>query len=244
MNMTLHPYSHHLAEAAAANGDRIAVVDEEGEASYAELDRCASALASYLIDAGLARGERVAVVQKNGRRYMESVCAVARVGGVYVPMLGLLPDSDHDFIVNDSGAKLVICLDDRTSKRCARFLDEGRVSQVIAVGRGLGKPEPGVVDYDLATEGSRVPDARVEEAEAGAAAQILYTSGTTGKPKGVVHSRRAVEAAIRGWARWVSMCDGDAKVEADGARRRPQTTSGAFRPRSGARRSSTRRTVG
>lgn len=196
-----HPYSLYMAEAANSHPQRCAVVDGEGESSYGELDQRASALASYLIDAGIKPGERVAIIQHNGRRYMEAVCAVARAGAVYVPMLGLLPDSDHDFIVADSGAKIVICLDEQVAGRAARFLEQEQVRGVIA--------PAALTDYEDAVAGSATPDLALEQAEASAPGQILYTSGTTGKPKGVVHSRAAIDAAIHGWSRWTGMRDGD-----------------------------------
>ncbi len=207
--MIQHPYSSCLASAAQRHAERVAVIDEDGQTTYSELDGCASSLAAYLAGAGLAPGDRVAIIQRNGRRYMETVCAVARAGGVYVPMLGLLPDHDHDFIVGDSGAKIVVCLDAQAAPRCSRFLDQSQVSRVISVAAAGGVSSGRMVAYDDAVACDLAAEPLGAEADPTAAAQILYTSGTTGRPKGVVHSRAAVAAAIAGWSQWTAMQDGD-----------------------------------
>lgn len=204
-----HPYAEALASAARRSGGRIAVIDQDGPTTYAELARRVSALASYLIESGLAAGDRVAIVQKNGRRYMESVCAVARAGAVYVPMLGLLPDADHDFIVSDSGATIVICLDPAAAPRCRRFLDQPQVHHVMSVASAVGIVSDPVVRYEAAVACDDTPGLPAADAAPGTAAQILYTSGTTGRPKGVVHSRAAVAAAMEGWSHWTRMQEGD-----------------------------------
>ncbi len=187
----IHPYSHYLARAAQRWPDKDAIVDGETSLTYTEIDRRVSKLAAGLRALGLAAGDRVAVVQENNHRYVESVSAIARAGGVLVPMLGALTEQEHAHIVSDCGAKLVVGLSADGVRRAA--LVGG-----VVVGPGTAN------DYEalISTHGPFDPPI---DAAPDALAQILYTSGTTGKPKGVMHSNRSTSAGIAAWVHGVGV---------------------------------------
>ncbi len=181
----IHPYSHYLERAAHRWPDKDAIVDGEMSLTYSELDRRVGKLAAGMRALGLAPGDRVALVQENNHRYVESVSAIARAGGVLVPMLGVLTEQEHAHIVSDCGAKLVIGLSARGVRRAA--LLGGTV-----VGPGAAN------DYEALISAHDPFDPRLDAAP-DALAQILYTSGTTGKPKGVMHSHGSTSAGIAAW---------------------------------------------
>ena len=102
----IHPYAHYPARAARRWPDRIALIDGGRRRTYSELDERATRLARALCGLGLVPGERVAVVQENRIEYAETVIAIARAGGVLVPLLGALTEAEHAFMVRDAEARL------------------------------------------------------------------------------------------------------------------------------------------
>jgi fatty-acyl-CoA synthase len=188
----IHPYAHYPARAARRFPERVALVDDERRRTYRELDERATQLARALLGLGLAPGERVAVVQENRIEYVEVVIAIARAGGALVPLLGALTGAEHAFMVHDAEARFVVALGSDAVQRAKEAAGEHAGVLALAAGEGatdlasLGKSESA---KPLAID--RPPDSL---------AQILYTSGTTGHPKGVTHSYASVTAAMGAWA--------------------------------------------
>jgi fatty-acyl-CoA synthase/long-chain acyl-CoA synthetase len=187
----IHPYAHYPARAARRWPERVALIDGPRRRTYRELDGRAAQLARGLLGLGLQPGDRVAVVQENGIEYVETAIAVARSGGVLVPLLGALTDEEHAFMVNDAEARFVVALG---SEAVARARAAAGETEVLAP-----------VHADGVTNLAELADAESQgafavEGVASTLAQILYTSGTTGRPKGVTHSYASVNAAMGAWA--------------------------------------------
>ncbi|MEN8161303.1 MAG: AMP-binding protein [Myxococcota bacterium] len=188
----IHPYAHYPARAARRWPERVALVDGERRRTYRELDERATRLAGALVGLGLAPGERVAVVQENRIEYVETVIAVARAGGALVPLLGALTGAEHAFMVRDAEARFVVALGAGAIPR-AREAAGGRAT-VLALVAGEGATDlAGLADAESA-------EPLTIDRPPAALAQILYTSGTTGHPKGVTHSQASVAAAMGAWA--------------------------------------------
>jgi len=188
----IHPYAHYPARAARRWPDRVALVDGERRRSYRELDERATRLARALIELGLEPGERIAVVQENRIEYVETVIAIARAGGVLVPLLGALTEAEHAFMVRDAEARFVVALGAEAISRAKEAA--GRGASVIALAESRDVTDLASLADAESTEMvcvDRSPDSL---------AQILYTSGTTGHPKGVTHSLASVAAAMGAWA--------------------------------------------
>ncbi|MEB2286106.1 MAG: AMP-binding protein [Myxococcales bacterium] len=188
----IHPYAHYPARAARRWPARTALIDGERRRTYAELDGAATRLARALIELGLAPGDRVAVVQQNRIEYVEAAIAIARAGGVLVPLLGALTSAEHAFMVDDAAARFVVALTAEAIPR-AQQAAGGRAA-VLALAAGDGALD---LAARAAASGSEPP---VIDRAPSALAQILYTSGTTGHPKGVAHSYASVGAAMGAWA--------------------------------------------
>lgn len=188
----IHPYAHYPARAAARWPERVALVDGERRRTYRELDLQSTRLARALVDLGLEPGERVAVVQENRIEYVEVVIAIARAGGALVPLLGALTAAEHAFMVGDAEARFVVALGADAIARASEAAGQGATVLALAAGEGA-------IDLASLAQAGSVEPLEVDR-PTDALAQILYTSGTTGHPKGVTHSYASVAAAMGAWA--------------------------------------------
>jgi acyl-CoA synthetase (AMP-forming)/AMP-acid ligase II len=188
----IHPYAHYPARAARRWPDRVALVDGERRCTYRELDERATRLARALVGLGLAAGERVAVLQENRIEYVETVIAIARAGGALVPLLGALTGVEHAFMVRNAEARFVVVLEASAIPRAKDAA--GERAKVLALVAGEG-----VIDLTVLAETESAAPLAIDRSP-DSLAQILYTSGTTGHPKGVTHSYASVAAAMGAWA--------------------------------------------
>ena len=167
-----------LDRSAAVHGDKTAVIDGSRELTYRDLhDRCRR-LAGALVADGLGPGARVAVLSHNTLEMLEAHYGVPYAGGVLVPLNARLSAADIAYILEHSGAEVLIATDPLVA--VAREASElaGDAVKVIA---GCDQYE------DYVASAAPVDVACIDEF---ATVAINYTSGTTGKPKGVVYTHR------------------------------------------------------
>ena len=157
--------------------------------TWKELDFRAKAFADSLFDLGLEKGDRVAIYAKNSNQWVEALFGLAQVGLISVTINYRLTASEVKFIIENSGAKAIIC-DDSTEQNALEVQE--KVSEL----KHLINSE----FFEKLVENSRfqIPDSKLESKanlEFGIwnpkyedAAMLLYTSGTTGFPKGAVYS--------------------------------------------------------
>ncbi len=174
-----------LTESAERTPEAPAIRLGEVELSYRELDERSAQLAALLRERGFEPGDRVGVMLPNVPEFPVSYYGVLRAGGVVVPMNVLLKRREIAFYLEDSGAKLLLAWHG--------FLDEARQGAADA-GADLIEVNPEAFAELLADaasgapyppiEGERRTGTGVAETVEDDTAVILYTSGTTGKPKG------------------------------------------------------------
>ena len=171
---------------------KVAVIDLGGEESpreftYAQLDAMANGVARALASRGYGRGDRIAIVSANRAEYLAAYYGILRAGLVAVPVNFKFPRATIQFILQDSGAKLVFC-------DAARLADCPDGLPVVLFGGQ--RPSAGAAKSDVAAA-LRFDDfldpgafTAIVPAER-EPAMFLYTSGSTGTPKGVVLSHQS-----------------------------------------------------
>jgi len=186
----------HLERAVLVYGDRVGIADEPdqvapslGELTYRRIDELAKAQAARLDELGVGVGERVAIVSQNAARMYVGFFGTSAYGRVYVPINFRLQPDEVSYIVEHSGASVLLVdpeLDDAlASVDCKHRFVFGRD------------------DADIYLEGVEPVSWQADE---NATATINYTSGTTARPKGVQMTHRMLwtNAAVFGWQAGVS----------------------------------------
>ncbi|WP_186072006.1 amino acid adenylation domain-containing protein [Burkholderia gladioli] len=170
---------HALFEAQAARTpDAPALVDGARSLDYGTLDALANRLARHLAAAGVAAGERVAILLDRSIELILAELAILKCGAVYVPLDRNAPAERQAFMLADCGARCLLSL-------------SGHAAPDLAALRRID------IDTVLA-DADPHPDAPPPAASAGGdqAAYIMYTSGSTGQPKGVIIAHRGINRLV------------------------------------------------
>ncbi|GAA1701609.1 long-chain fatty acid--CoA ligase [Microbacterium sediminicola] len=169
-----------LAKRRLKNPDKPAVVFGDEVLTYRELADAADRVASVLWHRGIRTGDAVAYIGENSPQFLEVLFGAAQIGAVFVPVNTRLAAPEIAHVLTDSNARALI-LDIEFLDRAMTGVESGRIAHVIVTGEGL--PEnPGLAHLIAeAPGGHTIADVTLEDPAA-----IVYTSGTTGKPKGAV----------------------------------------------------------
>ncbi|SDR48014.1 long-chain acyl-CoA synthetase [Rhizobiales bacterium GAS113] len=171
--------------------ERIAIVEGARRTSFAELDAASNRLANYFLSRGLRRGDKVATIGQNSTEYVVATFAIHKAGLVWVPINAMLGADDMRFILGHAGVSLAAIdgaiLADATRRE---ILDDLRISPIV-IGGTVGSDSPDVPSIARAIEEQSPVEPEVEINERDLAL-IMYTSGTTARPKGAMHCHLAV----------------------------------------------------
>ena len=170
-------------------GEYVALSFEGREWTNVDAQRAASRLANALHRLGIGPGDRVVVMLPNCPEVLQAYAAVLKLGAVIVPVIFLLNPSEVRHILTDSGAKLAF-----TSPELLPKLEGFGGTTVL-----VGGEAPGTLGYEELVAREADTFATVERADREVAV-LLYTSGTTGRPKGVALSHDNLASNARGAA--------------------------------------------
>ena len=167
---------------------KVALLVGEEKFTYAEVLASADSLAQFLSDKGVKEGDKVALFLRNSAAFIYAIFAVSKIGAVLVPINTFLKEEELSYILEDSGSSLLIASSlyadvvnkSQASSLCHHIVWEG---EETVVGENAAH-----LDEALALSGeSALCQRHLEDL-----AMIVYTSGTTGKPKGAMLSNKNV----------------------------------------------------
>ena len=173
--------ARHIERARRLFPKKTALIFEDKSFTYQDLDRMANRLANGLQGLGIHRGDRVALFLPNIPEFVISYLGILKLGAVVVSMNVMLKSNEVAFILNDCTAKVVI-----TTDRLSEHVPEADLPELKQILVTEGMANKGVNLAEIMAEA--FPEAQAVEMDRHAPAAIVYTSGTTGFPKGATLS--------------------------------------------------------
>lgn len=202
-----------IRTAADRYGERVALRHRSRDGawtavSYAELGRRIEAFASSLLELGVAAGDRVGILSQNRPEWAIADFAIQSVGAISVPIYATSPEGQIRYIVEDAGLRLLVTGDGDDYGRALSVREAAGAPERIVVCDPDVAPAEGDLSFAGLEERGRLAPRADEVAARTAAvgpddvATIVYTSGTTGDPKGVMLSHGNFAHQFRALDRW------------------------------------------
>ncbi|MDZ4165217.1 MAG: long-chain fatty acid--CoA ligase [Smithellaceae bacterium] len=174
-------------------GESVSIIFEDREITNVQMDICASRLGNALRKLGVGKGDRVILQMPNCPEVLQSFQAVWKLGAVVVPINYLVGEEETAYIYEDSGAEVIISSKNYLSKLQACRARVANVRHVILIEQDS---PPEYLSFQELLKGSpdQLPIAEVDDDDLAA---LIYTAGTTGRPKGVMHTHYSLYSNAR-----------------------------------------------
>lgn len=187
---------------AHSSPDKVAVVDGDRSATYAELDRLTNKLAGLLVDQGVAKGDRVGILAPKSLEAVTAAYGTLKAGAVYVPLDPEAPVERIAYIVDNADIGVLLTVQAKTTALAQVAEKAESLRSIVFLDARPDTPDSGLDGLTI-LEGADVeshpgakPPVRSIDLDL---ALMLYTSGSTGAPKGVMLSHLNVMTFVR-WA--------------------------------------------
>ncbi|PIC69228.1 long-chain fatty acid--CoA ligase [Sporosarcina sp. P16b] len=167
--------------------EKTAIIYEDRTFTYRELNQEVNKLSHGLIQHGVKKGDKVALMMKNSDTFIIVYYAILKAGAITVPVNFRLTATEVSYILDDSDANVVLFDEEYASLIDQATAENSKI--VVKVTTGASAISGQVTYEDLLQDNTDDPDISVDEADD---AEILYTSGTTGYPKGALFDHHRV----------------------------------------------------
>jgi acyl-CoA synthetase (AMP-forming)/AMP-acid ligase II len=180
-----------INRAAKSYPNKTALVFGNKRLTFLELDGRANRLANGLLGLGVNKGDRVGMLMKNCPEFIEADFALSKAGIVRVPLNARLTGRDHEYMLNDSKAGTLLFGNDFAEIVQTMRPDLKTVKVFVQVSdEDSSNLVNGSINYETLI-GQSAPDEPSGKIDAGDLHTLFYTSGTTGKPKGVMLTQKS-----------------------------------------------------
>jgi acyl-CoA synthetase (AMP-forming)/AMP-acid ligase II len=177
---------------AEQHGDKPMVIDTDSRISYTELDESTRVLAAAFIEAGVGKGTRVGLIMPNRVQWVQIAVALTRIGGVLVPLSTLLQPPELVAQLRAASVQVLLTVEEFRGHRYLDDLDGVANTTELPALRAVWTP-----DQLITSSGGAVVDAMAAAVTPSDALVIMFTSGSSGPPKGVIHSHGNALAAVQ-----------------------------------------------
>eukprot|EP00931_Biecheleriopsis_adriatica_P115010 TRINITY_DN90869_c0_g1_i1.p1 TRINITY_DN90869_c0_g1~~TRINITY_DN90869_c0_g1_i1.p1 ORF type:complete len:585 (-),score=122.24 TRINITY_DN90869_c0_g1_i1:69-1823(-) len=188
----------HYRRFLAANADAEWFIYQDERLTYRMVEEQMDALSDQLANThGIKKGDVVSIAMRNLPEFMISFLGITAMGAVAVPLNSLWSTKELEYAVKDSGTSVIIG-DVERLRSCQPFVAGSKIQTILCRGSSAEAQELGARLWtDVISQGKGKPRCSLKDVSPDDEAMIMYTSGSTGFPKGVVHTQRGLNILLK-----------------------------------------------
>ena len=189
-------------------GSKLALISDHEALSFLELDNLSTNIATHLIDLDILPGDRVAIWAPNMNEWVLAAIAIHKVGGVLVPINTRMKGREAAYILNNSESKILFSVKTFLGTDYFKLL-ENEDLPYLKHQIPLDETETTNSKIPFSTLKDKTLDVQLPEVIETDMADIIFTSGTTGKPKGVISSHLQNIKVFDYWSTYIGLNEND-----------------------------------